>query len=233
MGDFIIWKQIIEFANDDGINALVFVTDDDKEDWWLKIGNNTIGPHPELVDEILHEAKLDQFYMYNSERFLKYANKYLDTKISEDTLIEVRDVSQLTHASNKMPPNTFKIIAPTETEVNEEYIEVVGTGAIPGRNIILVTSLHGLYLAPQLEDQPIADSKGNWQHSRCHLFNRGKRWIYALAVREEDKERVLHLLKEYGESPVEDSISVFEDILKDEGIPYQITLGKYLIRRGA
>lgn len=125
----------------------------------------------------------------------------------------------------------FKIDTPKEVEVTEEYVEVTGSGAFPGRAIVLMTSLNGLYLAPQRKDHPVADRNGQWQHRKCHLYNPGKRWIYALAVREDDKDRVLLLLERHGKKKVENSMYEFEKILKKEEIPYQITPAKPLMRR--
>ena len=62
LGDFIVWKQMITFAKDTELKALVFVTNDKKEDWWLKApsGSETAkSPRPELIEEISREAELD------------------------------------------------------------------------------------------------------------------------------------------------------------------------------
>lgn len=53
-GDYLVWRQILEGANKDGVKRLIFVTDDAKEDWWWIVksdGPKTIGPRPELIDE--------------------------------------------------------------------------------------------------------------------------------------------------------------------------------------
>ena len=95
-GDLIVWKQILEHAKSASIKSLVFVTDDSKEDWWHKInsdGPKTIGPRPELIDEISIEAGVETFYMYNPEGFLKYSKDLLHTEVSDETIKEVRDIS--------------------------------------------------------------------------------------------------------------------------------------------
>ncbi len=95
-GDFIIWKQILDHAKSSSINSLVFVTDDNKEDWWQKIdsdGPKIIGPRPELTDEILIEAGVETFYMYNTGSFLKYSKEPLHTEVKEKTIEEVKDIS--------------------------------------------------------------------------------------------------------------------------------------------
>ena len=95
-GDLIVWRQILDHAKSLSIKSLVFVTDDNKEDWWQKInsdGPKTIGPRPELADEILTEAGVETFYMYSPEGFLKYSKEHLHTEVKKDTLEEVRDIS--------------------------------------------------------------------------------------------------------------------------------------------
>jgi len=125
----------------------------------------------------------------------------------------------------------FTIDTPKEVEVSEEYVEVSGSGATPGNSIILVTSLHGLYLAPQIKDDPIVGRSGLWRHGKCHLFNPGKRWIYALDVKGDDKVKVLELLGKHGRKNVENSMYEFERILNAEKISYQITPAKPLMRK--
>lgn len=97
-GDLLIWKQILNYCKDNEIKNIIFVTDDTKEDWWYKIesrGKKTIGVQPELIDEISREAGVERFQIYTPERFLKYANKYMASKISEKTINEVSDVSKI------------------------------------------------------------------------------------------------------------------------------------------
>jgi hypothetical protein len=60
--DFIVWSQLVSQAKGTAISDLVFVTDDNKEDWWLKVkqnGEKTISPRPELMGEITENNKQD------------------------------------------------------------------------------------------------------------------------------------------------------------------------------
>lgn len=95
-GDLIIWKQIISYAREKKVSKIIFVTDDKKADWWWKErcdGEKTIGVRPELREEILRDANVGGFHVYNTEGFLKYANKKLDAQITDDAIDEVRAVS--------------------------------------------------------------------------------------------------------------------------------------------
>ncbi len=95
-GDYLVWHQLLTHAKDSGSKAVIFVTDDGKEDWWRKIdsdGPKTIGPRPELIEEASVRGQVDTLLMYNPEGFLKFAKEFLKAQVSEETLKEVRDVS--------------------------------------------------------------------------------------------------------------------------------------------
>ncbi|SLN60290.1 hypothetical protein PSA7680_03170 [Pseudoruegeria aquimaris] len=96
-GDYLVWHQILEHTKTSGKDSLVFVTDDGKEDWWWKIksgGDKVLGPRPELVEEARSIGGVSDFLMYRPVSFLKYANKFLKTEVSAETIEEVRDVSR-------------------------------------------------------------------------------------------------------------------------------------------
>jgi hypothetical protein len=89
-GDYIMWKQILGYAEDQK-KDVVFVTDDLKEDWWLIHKGKTVGPRPELIEEFLKKTK-KKFYMYKSDRFLEHAKTNLNSHVSDDVMAEIRDL---------------------------------------------------------------------------------------------------------------------------------------------
>lgn len=98
-GDYIIWKQLIEKSNTENIRAVIFITDDNKDDWWLNIesnGKKQIGPLPELQTEIYRESEIDSFYMYTTAMFLE------DGKLNLS--VDVRD-SSIKDAEFTLPPS--------------------------------------------------------------------------------------------------------------------------------
>jgi hypothetical protein len=102
-GDYLVWRQVLAYAKENGVKQLILVTDDGKEDWWRKIdsdGPKTIGPRPELIEEASLKGEVNTFLMYNPEGFLKYAKEFLKAQVSEETLKEVRDVSIVRSAIN-------------------------------------------------------------------------------------------------------------------------------------
>jgi hypothetical protein len=88
-GDLIIWKQIMEKARKDK-HDIIFITDDRKEYWWHIFSGKTIGPRPELRQEFQTQTK-QRFYMYQADRFMEYARKYLKMPVKERAIKEVQD----------------------------------------------------------------------------------------------------------------------------------------------
>jgi len=132
---------------------------------------------------------------------------------------------------NDAKPGKLKITSPTATYVSSEYVEVSGINAKPGSAIIVVTSLYGKHLAPQ-KGHAIADNLGNWKFDACHLFNVNReRLVYAIAVDTVYEQRLRELLAAHRKPPRENAMHHFEQILKDEQIPFEISSGKRLIRR--
>ncbi|MFA4137157.1 MULTISPECIES: PIN-like domain-containing protein [unclassified Brevibacillus] len=86
-GDLIVWKQIIQKALEVK-KPIILVTDDIKEDWWQRLGGITLGPRPELVDEMMVTTG-NKFYMYQTDKFIEVAEKQLDEGSSQ-AIEEVR-----------------------------------------------------------------------------------------------------------------------------------------------
>lgn len=99
-GDLILWRQLIDKAKECQ-QPIIFVTDDAKEDWWWKYGDNiTIGPRPELIEEMLFSAGVN-FYMYRSDKFMEYSRQYLEQDIEENAITEVRELGEIEIADNR------------------------------------------------------------------------------------------------------------------------------------
>lgn len=89
-GDLILWCQIISHAKSSN-KSIILITDDTKDDWWRKSNGKIIGPHPELINEMLSITG-QNFYMYQTEKFLEYANEYIQSSIKQETIDEVREI---------------------------------------------------------------------------------------------------------------------------------------------
>lgn len=90
-GDLILWKQLLKHVAAHP-RACIFVTDDDKEDWWRVEQGKTLGPRVELIEEFW-EACGHRVHFYSPDRFMFFARERIAAAVSEDSIGEARDVS--------------------------------------------------------------------------------------------------------------------------------------------
>ena len=86
-GDLVVWKEIIRKAKEDS-KPVLFVTDDTKEDWFMKFRGKTYGPHPLLLEEFQKETG-QQMYIYTLDRFLENSEK-LEIQVTDTALDEIK-----------------------------------------------------------------------------------------------------------------------------------------------
>lgn len=90
-GDLIIWKQIINFSKQEK-KAIIFITDDRKEDWWQIEHGKTIRPRQELIFEFFKETGI-RILIYNADKFMKYAkDKKVVKEIKQKSIKEIMDI---------------------------------------------------------------------------------------------------------------------------------------------
>lgn len=77
-GDYLIWHEMIKHATSNK-KPIVFVTADLKEDWWQIHEGKTIGPRPELIQEMYQLTGM-AFYMYTPSHFMTHASTHLFLK---------------------------------------------------------------------------------------------------------------------------------------------------------
>ncbi len=113
-GDVVLWFQLIDYARSQQ-KPLIFVTDDNKEDWWLKYEGETLQPRPDLIQEIVSEVKVEgfQFYMYHSDQFINYAENFLNLPVRPEAVKEAREIMLQDSATKRM-------------EVDSSYLRSVG-----------------------------------------------------------------------------------------------------------
>ncbi|WP_329888256.1 PIN-like domain-containing protein [Stenotrophomonas sepilia] len=94
-GDLVLWKQIIQHTAKEGIKKVVFVTQDNKEDWWCHVSDPTNsdaitqGPLQELAEEIRREGGVDLFWMYHLQEFMEAASERFGINVSEEAITDV------------------------------------------------------------------------------------------------------------------------------------------------
>lgn len=86
-GDLLVWKEIIGYAKSKKVD-IIFVTHDQKEDWWNIINGKTIGPRIELRKEFYEETGRI-FHMYTMSTFLSFFTANKENSIDKATIDEV------------------------------------------------------------------------------------------------------------------------------------------------
>ncbi len=94
-GDLVIWKQLLAQARLTGAVGVLFVTSDQKDDWWWIDHGRTLGPHPELVSEMQNEADIALFWMYSAKSFADLAGRYTTVEVSARSLGDIDAVEHL------------------------------------------------------------------------------------------------------------------------------------------
>ncbi|WP_157379605.1 PIN domain-containing protein [Burkholderia ubonensis] len=119
LGDGLIWHEILELAKETS-RPVVFVTDDVKDDWWLRVNGRTIGPRPELRQEFYLIAK-QRFHMYRTEQFMKYGGEHFKLRVDSETLDEAAFVRELTKESHNSREFAIDGIKISPTNFHEHY----------------------------------------------------------------------------------------------------------------
>jgi hypothetical protein len=88
-GDYMVWRQTLDEAKSRKLPVL-FVSDDLKDDWYLKISGLTIGPQPSLIREARVEAGA-VLHLRDVPSFLSLARDHLAADVSEETLREAAE----------------------------------------------------------------------------------------------------------------------------------------------
>ncbi len=91
-GDLILWKELQREGAARKI-PLIFVTDDAKEDWWQRVKGKTIGPLPDLREEMM-AATGKPFHMYSTNRFMEHAATQLKRQVQKQAIMEVQAAAE-------------------------------------------------------------------------------------------------------------------------------------------
>lgn len=104
-GDLIIWHQLISLAKSNKKN-IVFITDDNKEDWWHKEEGKKIGPRFELRKEFREKTEHD-FLLASPKNFIESiqslsTNDHRDEYIKEIEYVSKNKTKQIILNSKKI-----------------------------------------------------------------------------------------------------------------------------------
>ena len=125
-GDLVIWKQMMERAKSEA-RPMIFVTDDAKEDWWQVVGGRTIGARPELRQEFWEQTG-QVVHFYSSDRFLKFAKEKLGAKVSDESIAEIDELTELDARSAPIP-------AQGEFIWDESFLQSAGANSSPSEDV--------------------------------------------------------------------------------------------------
>ncbi len=89
-GDYIVWTQIMDYAQNNK-KDIIYITNDQKEDWWERHKGKTIGPRVELIKEFRDKTQ-QKFYMYTMEQFLKVIEEKQGKKVDDSVIEEVNQM---------------------------------------------------------------------------------------------------------------------------------------------
>lgn len=130
-GDLIIWKQIINKSTLDS-KPVIFITDDEKEDWWNIVKNRvTTGPRYELINEFNNKTG-QRFYMYKAYGFMEKAKEYIDDSITPEAILEAKEL-KIDSPNVKKTERSFHYLTDRDKEYFEGLIEKLNNESNPDK----------------------------------------------------------------------------------------------------
>lgn len=90
-GDLVLWRQLLMHVRASSASQVVLVTNDSKPDWWTEVEGRTVGPHPQLIEEMRRVGGATSFWIYNLAQFIEQARIHVDSRIPEKVVSDVKD----------------------------------------------------------------------------------------------------------------------------------------------
>ena len=94
-GDLLLYKQILQHCKDSNVTNVIFITEDNKEDWKEKIPHEKqsyYGIRREIRAEAFEEALIKNFITFNVKEFIESSNQ---DKLEESLVDDLDSVHQL------------------------------------------------------------------------------------------------------------------------------------------
>jgi PIN like domain len=113
-GDYLVWKQLLGEAAVRRV-PVVLVTDDRKEDWVRRAHGLTLGPRPELCEEMSAAASVP-FLLMSTAAFLRNAKEYLSVTVSPETVEQARELPDVQAERRRAMTDEMYAQASTEFE---------------------------------------------------------------------------------------------------------------------
>ncbi|CZV49073.1 PIN-like domain-containing protein [Enterobacter hormaechei] len=143
-GDLYIWQQIIDKAKKMKCKHVVYVTNDEKEDFVFKINGKKRGPSESLVTEIKKETDVNVFLLHQIDSFLHHAVKSRNAKIDEPSITELSSAatSTLTSLADMIPGFGLSSSLINETFKRFDFKSTVN--ALENRKTVLLDHINEL-----------------------------------------------------------------------------------------
>lgn len=93
LGDFIIWKQIIDYSSKNKKN-IIFITSEKKSDWWVKEKGRRLGLPYILLEEFSTKTNSQKIHMYHVTQFLQMYKENINPQIEVNEAI-IEDINSL------------------------------------------------------------------------------------------------------------------------------------------
>lgn len=117
-GDYILWRQVLNHIKEVQ-KPLIFVTSEEKEDWWEKGAGKTVGPLYDLLKEF-HQETGQPFLLYKTARFLEYSSEKTGKTTNIEAVAEIRDVAYQRYRDTPLA----RVIE--QNEISNDASKVVG-----------------------------------------------------------------------------------------------------------
>lgn len=89
-GDLIVWEHLIEISKENDCD-IIFITDDNKSDWWEIVNGERKNPRLELYHEFT-ERTGHRILIYSIDKFVEYAAQHKNKKkASQKVIDEIKD----------------------------------------------------------------------------------------------------------------------------------------------
>jgi len=94
-GDFLLWRQVMDYAKEKGKNIII-ATEDKKADWWQKLnGEDIVGPRPELIQEFRAETGQEIIFYSGRDFFQQLSDRAKIAESREDLAGALADVTSV------------------------------------------------------------------------------------------------------------------------------------------
>lgn len=147
-GDCLIWFELLDHATA-AKRPVLFVTDDVKEDFYVRVYGKTVGPRTEMVEEMLNVSG-QKYHQTTLDSFLRSANAYLNASVEKETISAVRSAME-----SQRFPDSEEFLSESEYKLLKTLItEVKRPSSLTKMSDSLTSNLleRGINTAKRLDD---------------------------------------------------------------------------------